>query len=101
MLIKYIVPVNIGNVNNNIIIIIKILYGNNVIIFNVIEYDLIFIFIIQKLIDVRYDDIPDINNIYIRERIFEGDKDINEIDNGGYNVHPISDPNSINIYIII
>ncbi len=49
---------------------------------------------IQKLRDVRHEDIPDINNEKIRERILEGDKDMNEVDNGGYNVHPVPPPNS-------
>ena len=40
---------------------------------------------IQKLRDVRHEDIPDINNEKIRERVLEGDKDMNEVDNGGYN----------------
>jgi hypothetical protein len=50
--------------------------------------------VIQKLRDVRHEDIPDINNEKIRERILEGDKDMNEVDNGGYNVHPVPPPNS-------
>ena len=49
---------------------------------------------IQKLRDVRHEDIPDINNEKIRERVLEGDKDMNEVDNGGYNVHPVPPPNS-------
>jgi len=60
-----------------------------------------FILTTQKLIDVRHDDIPDTNNAYIRERTPEGDKDINEVDNGGYNVHPVPDPNSNKRQIII
>jgi hypothetical protein len=50
--------------------------------------------VIQKLRDVRHEDIPDINNEKIRERVLEGDKDMNEVDNGGYNVHPVPPPNS-------
>jgi hypothetical protein len=48
----------------------------------------------QKLRDVRHEDIPDTNNEKIRERVLEGDKDMNEVDNGGYNVHPVPPPNS-------
>jgi len=50
--------------------------------------------VIQKLRDVRHEDIPDTNNEKIRERVLEGDKDMNEVDNGGYNVHPVPPPNS-------
>jgi hypothetical protein len=50
--------------------------------------------VIQKLRDVRHEDIPDINNEKIRDRVLEGDKDMNEVDNGGYNVHPVPPPNS-------
>jgi len=50
--------------------------------------------VIQKLRDVRHEDIPDINNEKIRERVLEGDKDMNEVDNGGYNVQPVPPPNS-------
>ena len=40
------------------------------------------------------DDSPDINNEKISDIVEEGDKDMNEVDNGGYNVHPVVPPNS-------
>ena len=50
--------------------------------------------VIQKLSDVRHEDIPDINNPNIMKAILEGDKLIKEVLNGGYNVHPVPPPNS-------
>ena len=50
--------------------------------------------VIQKLSDVRHEDIPDINNPNIMRAILEGDKLIKEVLNGGYNVHPVPPPNS-------
>ena len=50
--------------------------------------------VIQKLRDVRHEDIPEINNPNIRFPVLEGDKFIKEVDNGGYNVHPVPAPNS-------
>ena len=49
---------------------------------------------IKKLRDVRHEDKPEINNEKINERVLEGDKDMKEVDNGGYNVHPVPPPNS-------
>jgi hypothetical protein len=43
---------------------------------------------------VRHEDTPDINNPKIIKDILEGDKDIKEVLNGGYNVHPVPPPNS-------
>jgi len=43
---------------------------------------------------VRHEDIPEINNPKIRFPVLEGDKLINEVLNGGYNVHPVPPPNS-------
>ena len=48
----------------------------------------------KKLREVRQDDIPDINNPNIRLPVLEGDKLINEVLKGGYNVHPVPAPNS-------
>ena len=38
---------------------------------------------------MRHEDIPEINNPKIRFPVLEGDKLINEVLNGGYNVHPV------------
>ena len=43
---------------------------------------------------MRHEDIPEINNPKIRFPVLEGDKLINEVLNGGYNVHPVPPPNS-------
>ena len=43
----------------------------------------------KKLREVRQEDIPDINNPNIRFPVLEGDKLINEVLKGGYNVHPV------------
>ena len=43
---------------------------------------------------MRDEDIPEINNPKIRFPVLEGDKVIKEVDNGGYNVHPVPLPNS-------
>jgi signal transduction protein with GAF and PtsI domain len=43
---------------------------------------------------VRHEDIPEINNPKIRYPVLEGDKVIKDVDNGGYNVHPVPPPNS-------
>ena len=48
----------------------------------------------KKLREVRQEDIPDINNPNIRFPVLEGDKLINEVLKGGYNVHPVPPPNS-------
>ena len=40
------------------------------------------------------EDIPEINNEKIIRPVLEGDKDMKEVDNGGYNVHPVPLPNS-------
>ena len=40
----------------------------------------------MKLIDVRHDDIPDNNNPYNKISIPIGDRLINDVLNGGYNV---------------
>ena len=53
-----------------------------------------FLIVIQKLRDVRHEEIPEINNEKIREIVLEGDKDMKEVDKGGYNVHPVPPPNS-------
>jgi len=50
--------------------------------------------VVQKLRDVRHEDIPEINNEKIIRPVLEGDKDMKEVDNGGYNVHPVPLPNS-------
>jgi hypothetical protein len=50
--------------------------------------------VVQKLRDVRHEDIPEINNPKIIRIILDGDKDMKEVDNGGYNVHPVPPPNS-------
>ena len=51
-------------------------------------------FLVQKLTDVRDEDIPDINNPKTMEAVLEGDKLMKEVLNGGYNVHPVPPPNS-------
>ena len=43
----------------------------------------------MKLIDVRHDDIPDNNNPYNKISIPIGDRLINDVLNGGYNVQPV------------
>ena len=43
----------------------------------------------MKLIDVRHDDIPDNNNPYNNISIPIGDRLINDVLNGGYNVQPV------------
>ena len=43
---------------------------------------------------MRHEDIPEINNPKIIFPVLEGDKVIKEVDNGGYNVHPVPPPNS-------
>ena len=43
---------------------------------------------------MRHEDIPEINNPKIRFPVLEGDKLINEVLKGGYNVHPVPPPNS-------
>ena len=43
---------------------------------------------------MRHEDIPEINNPNKRFPVLEGDKVIKEVDNGGYNVHPVPPPNS-------
>ena len=48
----------------------------------------------RKLREVRQEDIPEINNPNIRFPVLEGDKLINEVLKGGYNVHPVPPPNS-------
>jgi len=48
-----------------------------------------------KLREVKHDDIPDTNNAKIIYNTDEGDKEIYEVDNGGYIVQPIPPPNSI------
>merc|ERR1711937_616516 len=68
--------------------------GNNGRVFNVREYDLRFRIVIQKLRDVRHEDIPDINNPKTMKAVLEGDKPMKEVLNGGYNVHPVPPPNS-------
>ena len=93
--IKRSAPDKIGNVNKSIQDVINRLHENNVIVFNVKEYVLRFRKVIKKLIDVRHEDNPDINNENTRKRIDEGDKEMNEVDRGGYNVHPVPPPNSI------
>ena len=89
------VPDNIGNININIIDVIKRLQEYNIIIFNIKEYNLINIKVIKKLIDVKYEDNPDINNVNIIYIIDDDDNDIYDVDNGGYNVQPVPPPNSI------
>jgi len=74
--------------------VIKKAQTNNGIVFNVREYDLRFRIVTQKLRDVRHEDTPEINNPNIRFPTLEGDKVIKEVDNGGYNVHPVPLPNS-------
>ena len=90
--IKRSAPDKIGNVNKSIQDVINRLHENNVIVFNVKEYVLRFRKVIKKLIDVRHEDNPDINNENTRKRIDEGDKEMNEVDRGGYNVHPVPPP---------
>ena len=50
--------------------------------------------VVQKLRDVRHEDIPEINNPKIRFPVLEGDKFMKEVLIGGYNVHPVPPPNS-------
>ena len=50
--------------------------------------------VVQKLTDVRDEDIPDINNPKTMKAVLEGDKLMKEVLNGGYNVHPVPPPNS-------
>jgi hypothetical protein len=44
---------------------------------------------------VRHEDIPDINNPKTTNAVLEGDKLIKEVLKGGYNVHPVPPPNSV------
>ena len=44
---------------------------------------------------MRHEDIPEINNPKIRFPVLEGDKLMKEVLNGGYNVHPVPPPNSV------
>ena len=44
---------------------------------------------------MRHEDIPDINNPKIINAVLEGDKLIKEVLKGGYNVHPVPPPNSV------
>ena len=50
--------------------------------------------------DVRHEDIPEINNDNIIYIILDGDNNMKEVDNGGYNVHPVPPPNSMIIEYI-
>ncbi len=43
---------------------------------------------------MRHEHIPEVNNPKIRFPVLEGDKVMKEVDNGGYNVHPVPPPNS-------
>ena len=55
----------------------------------------------MKLIDVRHDDIPDNNNPYNKISIPIGDRLINDVLNGGYNVQPaLAGNNFQNLQII-
>ena len=44
---------------------------------------------------MRHEDIPDINNPKTTNAVLEGDKLMKEVLNGGYNVHPVPPPNSV------
>ena len=46
---------------------------------------------VQKLRDVRHEDIPEINNPKIIFPVLEGDKLMKEVLNGGYTVHPAAE----------
>ena len=61
---------------------------------NTIQLHIHFRIVVQKLRDVRHEDIPEINNPKIRFPVLEGDKLMKEVLNGGYNVHPVPPPNS-------
>ena len=87
-------PDKTGNVNKSIPPVIKRAQGNNGIVFNVKEKDLRFRIVIQKLTEVKDEDIPDINNPKTMKAVLEGDKLMKEVLNGGYNVHPVPPPNS-------
>ena len=56
---------------------------------------------IRKLIDVRVDDVPDNSNPASIVSITIGDKLINDVLSGGYNVQPVPLPNSLFIDIRI
>jgi len=45
--------------------------------------------------DVRHEDIPETNNDNIIYTTLDGDNNMKEVDNGGYNVHPVPPPNSM------
>ena len=47
-----------------------------------------------RILHIVGEDIPEINNPNIRFPVLEGDKLINEVLKGGYNVHPVPPPNS-------
>jgi len=44
--------------------------------------------------DVRHEEIPETKSENMRDSVLEGDKDMKDVDNGGYNVHPVPPPNS-------
>jgi len=69
-------------------------YESNVNVFNVSEYDLKDEIVTKKFRDVKHEDIPETNSEMIKDNVLEGDKDMKEVDNGGYNVHPVPPPNS-------
>ena len=54
----------------------------------------------MKLIDVRHDDIPDNNNPYNKISIPIGDRLINDVLNGGYNVQPVPCVGSLGLSIV-
>jgi hypothetical protein len=55
----------------------------------------------MKLIDVRHDDIPDNNNPYNKISIPIGDRLINDVLNGGYNVKGKTNNKDVSNYIIL
>ena len=72
----------------------KQLPRNQVLALNSAKMGLRFRIVVQKLRDARHEYLPEISNPNIRYPLLECDKVTKEVDNGGYNVHPVPPLNS-------
>ncbi|KAI4833699.1 uncharacterized protein MKS88_000364 [Plasmodium brasilianum] len=94
-------PVKIGNVNNNIIDVINNDHVDTLNIPNVNPFDLKCIIVVMKFKEDIILAIPDTKRPRIITSTATGDKDIREVLNGGYKVHPVPPPNSAAVDKII